>query len=239
MFKNKPLRIYKDGDSEPIFCLRDLCDTLDIKNVSQAAASVREKERVICKVYDAANRLNEMMFITEKAMYKLVMRSNKPEAEEYADWVAEVLIEIRSTGMYVPNLSPLDLAQQMLNSLVAQDKEIKALALRQQQADAKQEQTDAHLQAHDYQLKALTDEYPDYYTVDTYFNHINRVTPNVATKQAIGKAAANLSRQRNMRIRKIESGIHISNLYHESMLSEVVAIWDKDNQPPPSLQMKF
>ena len=41
-------------------------------------------------------------FLTESGVYKLVFRSNKPNAEEFTDWIAdEVLPTIRKTGGYV------------------------------------------------------------------------------------------------------------------------------------------
>ena len=37
--------------------------------------------------------------INEKGIYRLVMRSNKPEAEEFQDWVCDLLVELRkATG---------------------------------------------------------------------------------------------------------------------------------------------
>lgn len=41
-------------------------------------------------------------FISESALYKLIMRSDKPEAREFQDWVTrKVLPAIRKDGMYV------------------------------------------------------------------------------------------------------------------------------------------
>ena len=43
-------------------------------------------------------------FLTESGVYKLVFRSNKPNAEAFTDWVTdEVLSTIRKTGGYVNN----------------------------------------------------------------------------------------------------------------------------------------
>ena len=43
-------------------------------------------------------------FLTESGVYKLVFRSNKPNAEAFTDWVTdEVLPTIRKTGGYVNN----------------------------------------------------------------------------------------------------------------------------------------
>jgi len=41
------------------------------------------------------------IFINEPALYKMIFRSNKPKAEEFANWVcAEVLPQIRKHGFF-------------------------------------------------------------------------------------------------------------------------------------------
>ena len=41
-----------------------------------------------------------MITLNEKGLYRLIMRSNKPEAEEFQDWVYEILKQLRkSTGL--------------------------------------------------------------------------------------------------------------------------------------------
>lgn len=43
-----------------------------------------------------------MVFVDEKNLYKVIMRSDKPQAEPFQDWVCgEVLPSIRKTGGYV------------------------------------------------------------------------------------------------------------------------------------------
>jgi len=43
-----------------------------------------------------------LLLITESGLYKLIMRSDKPEARKFQDWVTrEVLPAIRKDGMYV------------------------------------------------------------------------------------------------------------------------------------------
>lgn len=43
-----------------------------------------------------------MVFIAEKDVYRLIMRSNLPDAEKFQDWVCdEVLPTIRKHGAYM------------------------------------------------------------------------------------------------------------------------------------------
>lgn len=67
--------------------------------------------------------------ISESGLYKLVMRSDKPQAKAFQDWVTrEVLPSIRKTGAYVtgqpslaenPKMSALDLAEAQMASMQA------------------------------------------------------------------------------------------------------------------------
>ncbi|QRM18873.1 hypothetical protein GBK02_05440 [Dechloromonas sp. TW-R-39-2] len=49
-----------------------------------------------------------MEIISESDLYKLIMRSDKPQAKAFQDWGAnEVLPSIRKTGAYVVGQMPL------------------------------------------------------------------------------------------------------------------------------------
>lgn len=59
---------------------------------------------MVLGITDPRGRVQDTTVINEPAVYKLVFRSNKPEAEKFSDWVAEeVLPTIRKTGGYVSN----------------------------------------------------------------------------------------------------------------------------------------
>jgi len=47
-------------------------------------------------------RTGQAMLVSESGLYKLIMRSNKPEAREFQDWVTrDVLPAIRKDGAYI------------------------------------------------------------------------------------------------------------------------------------------
>lgn len=57
-------------------------------------STVRDKD--IRKLHNTGEK-----FLTESGIYKLIFKSNKPDAEKFQDWVTdEVLPEIRKTGSY-------------------------------------------------------------------------------------------------------------------------------------------
>jgi prophage antirepressor-like protein len=55
------------------------------------------------KVVHSMNTLSgtqEVTFLTEKGLYKVLFRSRKPIAQKFQNWVCEVVKEIRVTGIY-------------------------------------------------------------------------------------------------------------------------------------------
>lgn len=85
---------------QPWFCLIDVCAVLDIQNVSQLKKQLDEKG--VCKTYTPTNGgKQQVTFVNEPNLYRVIFRSNKPEAKQFQDWVFnEVLPTIRKTGSY-------------------------------------------------------------------------------------------------------------------------------------------
>ena len=85
---------------EPLFCLKDVCRVLELQVTPT-------KNRLNPKGVNLINSLTQgggqqMIFISEQNLYKVIMRSNKPQAEAFQDWVCgEVLPSIRKNGAYM------------------------------------------------------------------------------------------------------------------------------------------
>ncbi|HCU0440087.1 TPA: Bro-N domain-containing protein [Enterobacter hormaechei] len=87
---------------EPWFCLKDVCDVLNIANSRRVASEVLDQNGVR-KTYiiDSMGREQEAAFVNEPNLYRVIFRSNKPEARQFQNWVFnEVLPAIRKTGGY-------------------------------------------------------------------------------------------------------------------------------------------
>ena len=92
-------------------CCLGLCDS----SVRMAMSKMSNKQAVIIKNSDVnkvdTRKLNNAgeKFLTESGVYKLIFKSNKPNAEKFADWVTDtVLPSIRKTGSYSVNPTPKD-----------------------------------------------------------------------------------------------------------------------------------
>ncbi|EAT1195237.1 hypothetical protein EYS49_14405 [Salmonella enterica] len=89
-------------DGEPWFCLKDVCEVLTIANSRRVASEVLDHDGVR-KTYiiDSMGREQEAAFVNEPNLYRVIFRSNKPEAKQFQDWVFnDVLPAIRKTGRY-------------------------------------------------------------------------------------------------------------------------------------------
>ena len=87
--------IEKDG--QVWFVAKDVCDVLELSNTTVAIEALDEDER--SKFF--LGRQGEANIISESGLYSLIMRSNKPEAKNFARWVRkDVLPQIIHTGSY-------------------------------------------------------------------------------------------------------------------------------------------
>lgn len=88
-------------NSEPWFCLRNICEVLNIENHRDLMAKQLDKKGVE-KIYTLTKGGNQLLvYVNEPNLYRVIFRSNKPEAKQFQDWVFnEVLPSIRKTGKY-------------------------------------------------------------------------------------------------------------------------------------------
>ena len=88
-------------NGEPLFCLTDVAQILEIQNTKSSRFNL--KEDGVHKMYltDKLGRNQEATFISEPNLYRVIFRSNKPEAVKFQDWIfEEVIPQIRKTGSY-------------------------------------------------------------------------------------------------------------------------------------------
>lgn len=103
-FKGALLRTLTDEAGEPWFIAKDVCDILELTNPAVALQSLDDDEKTnLSNSYVWSEPGRRPLIISEPGLYRLVMRSRKPEAKEFQRWVThEVLPQIRKTGGYIP-----------------------------------------------------------------------------------------------------------------------------------------
>ena len=70
-------------NNEPYFVLADVCSILDIKNPSMTIQQLDEDERAKLDL----GRQGEAWTVTESGLYRIIMRSDKPQAKPFQKWV--------------------------------------------------------------------------------------------------------------------------------------------------------
>ena len=99
-------------DGKAWFCLKDACVALGICSGRDSKTRLNENGVGKTDVIDKMGRKQEITIINEPNLYRLIFRSNKPQAQAFADWVyEEVLPSIRKTGAYAVAGKPVTVAE--------------------------------------------------------------------------------------------------------------------------------
>ena len=94
------MRTSVDQFMHPLFCLKDACLILGIKNVSDAKKRLRA-EGVKKVSFETSGGVQNLLYVNEPNLYRLIFQSRKEEAQAFMDWVVEdILPSIRRIGRY-------------------------------------------------------------------------------------------------------------------------------------------
>lgn len=90
---------HRKKDGEIWFVLSDVCNVLEIGNVSMAASRL-DAEEITLSTIEGSHRPTNL--VNESGLYSLVLTSRKPEAKQFKKWVtSDVLPSIRKNGGYI------------------------------------------------------------------------------------------------------------------------------------------
>lgn len=85
-------------DGEPWFVAKDVCDILEMSNVTVAISRLDDDEVTKLNLGSLSGEVN---IISESGLYSLTLSSKKPEAKPFKRWVTrDVIPTIRKTGSY-------------------------------------------------------------------------------------------------------------------------------------------
>ena len=91
--------IIKGTVTDPLFRASDVGVVLEISNIRTSIMDFDESEKVVHSM-NTLGGTQDVTFLTEKGLYKVLFRSRKPIAQKFQNWVCEVIKEIRLTGVY-------------------------------------------------------------------------------------------------------------------------------------------
>ena len=96
--KEYPINIQGSVDN-PLFQAKQIGILLEMTNIIKVIGGFDESQKVITKSYTLGGFQN-VTFLTESGLYKILSRSNKPIAKVFQDWMVNVITELRKTGEY-------------------------------------------------------------------------------------------------------------------------------------------
>lgn len=141
-FKGESLRALTNKAGEPWFVLKDCMSILDLGNPTETVKMFDDDEFSTTEVIDSIGRRQQAYIISEPGLYRLVMRSRKPEAKEFQRWVThEVLPSIRKHGAYMTQqtldkaLTSPDFLIQLATKLKEEQEKVKKLEPKAQALD--------------------------------------------------------------------------------------------------------
>lgn len=207
------LRTSRNEKDEPLFCLKDVCDSLGLQvgavvNRLQSChiSSIKVATEVIS--HGAATgkmQEQEMFFVTEPDLYRVIFQSRKPSARKFQDWVfEEVLPTLRKEGSYSMTQSKQSLASYQIEDPIER---AKRWIEEQQHTRALEAQTEQQAQTIGIQQKELTVAAPKVkYYDDTLSSTDCLTTTQVADDLGISARALN-QQLSNAGIQYFQSGI--------------------------------
>jgi anti-repressor protein len=142
VFNGTQIRTLTDENGNPLFCAKDVATILGYANPAKAVIN-HCKGFPIWKPLESAGGIQRARFINEGDMYRLIVSSKLPSAEQFERWVYdEVLPSIRKHGAYMTQqtldkaLTSPDFLIQLATKLKEEQEKVKALEPKAKALDA-------------------------------------------------------------------------------------------------------
>lgn len=219
------LRTSRNEKDEPLFCLKDVCDSLElrvndvIKRTGCHPDTIGVSNEIISHgAPTGISKEVEMYFITEPDLYRVIFQSRKSSARKFQDWVfEEVLPTLRKEGSYSMTQSKQPLASYQIEDPIER---AKRWIEEQQRTRALEAQTEQQAQTIGIQQKELTVAAPKVkYYDDTLASTDCLTTTQVADDLGISARALN-QQLSNAGIQYFQSGSwHLKGKYREWQLA--------------------
>lgn len=207
------------ANNEVWFCAKDVCDILEIKNVTQAVQRLDEDERSMFNI----GRQGNTNFVNESGLYTLILRSDKKEAKPFRKWItSEVIPAIRKTGKYEEKKKPLTQAELILQQaqwMVEAENRISNIEDNVSGIVNTIENNDKSIKRlENNQRRTVTS---NHLTVIAYAN-IKGIKPKSYHAPSIGKKATKICREKDLLIgTTVDSRYGLINTYPVEVLDEI------------------
>ena len=219
------LRTSRNEKDEPLFCLKDVCDSLELRVNDVIKRTGCHPDTigvgvVTGKKSDGTDSIQEfdMYFVTEPDLYRVIFQSRKSSARKFQDWVFdEVLPALRKDGGYIVSTEEDTEEDIIARGLIAAKA---ALSRKEQRVRELEAQTEQQAQTIGIQQKELTIAAPKVkYYDDTLASTDCLTTTQVADDLGISARALN-QQLSNAGIQYFQScSWHLKGKYREWQLA--------------------
>ena len=219
------LRVVRDEKGELLFCLKDVCNSLElqvtkVKDRLTPYLPTIKVGVVTGKKSDGSDSIQyiDMYFVTEPDLYRCIFQSRKSSARKFQDWVfEEVLPTLRKEGSYSMTQSKQPLASYQIEDPIER---AKRWIEEQQHTRALEAKNEQQAQTIGIQQKELTIAAPKVkYYDDTLASTDCLTTTQVADDLGISARALN-QQLSNAGIQYFQSGSwHLKGKYREWQLA--------------------
>ena len=219
------VRTVINQDGSVWFCLTDVADILDIKNSRDIIKRLERDGVDSIYTTDKIGRSQELIFVNESNLYRIIFTSRKPEAQDFQNWVFNSVIpSVRRTGSYdiendntlTPTTKAIVAHDRMLSAhskiLYTHSKEIKNMKTRQNEIENRQ----VSLIEEGYHAIL---RFAQYYGIET----------TERDRQILGKKATAICNLRGIPMGQEPAGRFIANTYPYPVLVEVFQEFVSDN----------
>lgn len=215
---------------QPLFCLKDVCDILEINNPSMVIRRIDDPYLITIEVGvqtgiksngESAIQSVLMNFINEAGLYQAIGQSRKPAAKRFMNWIfSEVIPSIRRTGSYsMEDDSSLPLEIRYVNGVT---RAINHMNSRIQTLDEREDSHYRELSERadiaQHRQELIIEE--GYHTVFQYA-HFMGVDTNTIDTNHLGRVASKICREMGIPMGKYPDGKYMINTYPYKILNKV------------------
>lgn len=84
---------------EPWFVAKDVCEVLEVKNVSDALSRLDADEKGIVSVDTSGGKQN-VSIVSESGLYALILSSRKDTSKPFRRWIRDLLVSLRKSSEF-------------------------------------------------------------------------------------------------------------------------------------------
>lgn len=99
-------------NNKPLFRASEIGHIIEIKDINSSIKTFDEDEKVKDNILTLGGK-QEVLFLTESGVYRLLMNSRKPIAKPFQKWVSKVIESIRETGKYELQIKLIETEERM------------------------------------------------------------------------------------------------------------------------------